>query len=94
MGGIRRGVAVAAAWLLGAAPATAGKGISNISVPRQANLAPDAASAVVSGDDGSIAGLRPSWRRGEAARGADSRRRPRPTGAAFSPAGHMEVSRT
>ena len=58
MGGFRRGVAVAAALMLGAAPAMAGNGISNISVRRQANLTSVAIQAIVSGDDDSSAVLR------------------------------------
>src|SRR5262252_2351914 len=58
MGGIRRGVAVAAALLLSAAPAMAGKGISNISVRRQSNMTSVAVQAIVSGDDDSSAVLR------------------------------------
>jgi hypothetical protein len=93
MGGIRRGVAVAAAFLPGAAPAMAGTGISNISVRRRANLTSVAVHAVVPGGDDSSAGLGPSRERDEAARWA-SQRRSRPTSATLSPAGHMEVSRT
>ena len=52
MDGIRRGVAVAAASMLGAAPATAGNGISESSVRRRASLAPVAAHAFVSAGDG------------------------------------------
>src|SRR5215467_3271824 len=58
MGSIRRGVAVAAALILGAAPAMAGKGISNISVRRHANLTSVAIEAIVTGDDDSSAVLR------------------------------------
>jgi len=53
MHGFRRGVAVAAAWMLGAAPATAGTGIWNICVRRRADLAPVAVLANVPADDGS-----------------------------------------
>ena len=55
MDGFRRGVAVAAASMLGAAPATAGNGISNTSERRQADLAPVAVHAVAPADDGSRA---------------------------------------
>jgi len=58
MGNCRRGLALAAALLLGAAPARAGKGISDISVRRQANLTSVAVQAIVSGDDDSSAVLR------------------------------------
>src|SRR5262245_44319399 len=58
MGGIRRGIALAAALLLGAAPAMAGKGISDISVRRQLNVTSVAVQAIVSGDDDSSAVLR------------------------------------
>jgi len=52
MHGCRRGVVGAAAWMLGAAPATAGTGIS---VRRRADLAPVAVLANVPADDGSSA---------------------------------------
>ena len=55
MHGFRRGVAVVAASMLGAAPATAGTGIWNISVRRRADLAPDAVLANVPADAGSSA---------------------------------------
>ena len=55
MDGIRRGVAVAAASMLGAAPATAGNGISSSSVRRRASLAPVAGHAIVPAGDGSSA---------------------------------------
>ena len=55
MDGIRRGVAVAAAAMLGAAPATAGIGISSSSVRRRASLASVAVHAFVTADDGSSA---------------------------------------
>ena len=58
MGGIRRGVALAAALPVGAVPAMAGEGSSNTSVRRQVNLAPVAAQAIVSGYDDSSAVLR------------------------------------
>jgi hypothetical protein len=53
MDGFRRGVAVAAASMLGAAPATAGLGISNTGVRRQADLASVAVLAIVPVNDGS-----------------------------------------
>jgi hypothetical protein len=52
MHGCRRGVVGAAAWMLGAAPATAGTGIWIISVRRRADLAPVAVLANVPVDDG------------------------------------------
>jgi len=55
MHGCRRGVVGAAAWMLGAAPATAETGIWNISVRRRADLAPVAVLANVRADDGSSA---------------------------------------
>jgi hypothetical protein len=55
MHGFRRGVAVVAASMLGAAPATAGTGTRNISVRRRADLAPVAVLANVRADDGSSA---------------------------------------
>jgi hypothetical protein len=55
MHGFRRGVAVVAASMLGAAPATAGTRIRNISVRRRADLAPVAGLASVPADDGSSA---------------------------------------
>lgn len=55
MDGFRRGVAVAAASMLGAAPATAGNGISNSSAWRQASLASVGVHALVPADDGSSA---------------------------------------
>jgi len=55
MGRSRRGLALAAALLLGAAPARAGTGIWNISVRRRADLAPIAVLANVPADDGSSA---------------------------------------
>ena len=58
MDGIRRGLALAVALLLGAAPARAGKGISDITVRRHANLTSVAVDAIVSGDDDSSAVLR------------------------------------
>ena len=48
MGDVRRGVASASALAIGAAPAMAGKGNSDTSVRRQAELAPVAVPAVVS----------------------------------------------
>jgi len=53
MHGCRRGVVGAAAWMLGAAPATAGTGIWSISVRRRADLAPVAVLVNVPADDGS-----------------------------------------
>jgi len=55
MDGFRRGVAVAAAWMLGAAPATAGTGFWNISGRRRADPAPFAVLANVPADGGSSA---------------------------------------
>lgn len=55
MDGFRRGVAVAAASRLGAAPATAGNGISNSSARRRASLAPVRVHALAPADDGSSA---------------------------------------
>ena len=53
MHGFRRGVAVAAAWMLGAAPATAETGFWNNSVRRRADPAPVAVLANVPADLGS-----------------------------------------
>lgn len=95
MDGIRRGIALAVALFLGAAPAMAGKGIWNISVRRQVNLASVAVQAIVSGDDDSNAVVRLLRSRDEAATG------PRANGArsggrvdACSLTDHREVSRT
>ena len=55
MHGFRRGVAVVAASILGAAPATAGTRIRNFSVRRRADLAPVAVLANAPEDGGSSA---------------------------------------